>query len=151
MSTNSKKVSPQIEAIKEYFRRGDTGEFPAELFAQNFQFYFPKYGVDHGAKAFFEMAGGVRCGIVNRAAHHIDDLFFIEQGNSVAVEGTTEGTDVDGVQWYGGSTRGGRFCSIFVFGQDGLIDRMHVYLDPDYTGRHKDGFVWPGRSSNNQW
>jgi hypothetical protein len=144
------QVSPQIEAVKEYFRRGDAGDFPAELFAQDFQFYFPKFGVGHGAAAFFEMAGGMMNAIVKRAAHHIDDMLFIEQGNRVAVEGTTEGTDVDGVEWHGGRTRGGRFCSIFVFGQNGLIERMHVYLDPDYTGRHKGGFAWPGRSPD-QW
>jgi hypothetical protein len=150
MSIGLNQVSPQIEAVKEYFRRGDAGDFPAELFAQDFQFYFPKFGVGHGAAAFFEMAGGMMNAIVKRAAHHIDDMLFIEQGNRVAVEGTTEGTDVDGVEWHGGRTRGGRFCSIFVFGQNGLIERMHVYLDPDYTGRHKGGFAWPGRSPD-QW
>ena len=148
MSTNSMNVCSQIAAVKEYFRRGDAGEFATELFAQDFQFYFPKYGVGRGATAFFEMAGGMRSQVVQRAAHHIDELLFIEQGNRVAVEGTTEGTDVHGVDWHGGRTRGGRFCSVFVFGQNGLIERMHVYLDPDYTGRHQDGFVWPERSTN---
>jgi hypothetical protein len=150
MSTTLTQESPQIKTVQEYFRRGDAGEFPAELFAQDFQFYFPKYGVGHGAAAFMELAVGVMNAMVKRAAHHIDDLLFIEQGNCVAVEGTTEGTDLEGVEWYGGRTRGGRFCSIFVFGREGLIERMHVYLDPDRTGKHKEDFVWPGRS-NDQW
>ena len=139
--------SPQIEAIKEYFRRGDAGDFPSELFARDFQFYFPKYGVGRGADAFLEMAGGMVKAVITRAAHHVGELLFIEQGNFVAVEGTTEGTDVDGVEWHGGRMRGGRFASTFVFDQEGLIERMHVYLDPDYTGKHKGGFVWPGRSA----
>jgi hypothetical protein len=146
MSTTPRPVRSQIEIIKEYFRRGDAGDFPTELFAPNFQFYFPKYGVGHGATAFFEMAGGVRQAVVRRAAHHIDEMLFVEQGNRVVVEGTTEGTDTDGVEWHGGQKRGGHFCSVFEFGQDRLIERMHVYLDPDYTGRHQGGFVWPGRT-----
>jgi hypothetical protein len=147
MSTNLQQVSPQITAVKEYFRRGDAGDFPAGLFAKDFQFYFPKYGIGYGAAAFFEMAGGMRKAVVERSAHVFDDMLFIEQGNRVAVDGTTEGTDVHGVEWHGGRTPGGRFCSVFVFGQNGLIERMHVYLDPDFTGRHKDGFIWPERSA----
>jgi hypothetical protein len=148
MTASPKKTSRQVEAVKEYFRRGDAGDFAAELFAQDFQFYFPKYGVGRGAEAFFELASGMRQRVVKRSAHHVDELLFVEQGNYVVVEGTTEGTDVDGVEWHGGRTRGGRFCSLFRFGSDGLIERMHVYLDPDYTGKHQTGFVWPMRKSD---
>jgi hypothetical protein len=81
-----------------------------------------------------------------RVAHHLDTMLFIEQGNCVAAEGTTEGTDVHGVEWHGGRTRGGRFCSIFLFAQSGLIERLHIYMDPDCTGGHKEGFLWPKRS-----
>jgi len=147
MSRNPDQASAQVEAVKEYFRRGDAGDFPAELFAPDFQFYFPKYGVGRGAAAFFELAAGMRQGVVKRAVHHVDELLVVEQGNCVVVEGTTEGTDIDEVAWHGGRSRGGRFCSVFVFGQDGRIVRMHVYLDPDYTGKHKAGFVWPSRTS----
>jgi len=66
------------------------------------------------------------------------------------VEGTTEGTDHAGTEWRGGHTAGGRFCSVFSFGADGLIERMYVYLDPDYTGQDTARFVWPARASQ-QW
>lgn len=118
-------VSPRVKAVKEYYRRLDAGEFPADLFAKDFQFRFPKYGVGHGAAAFSELFSGMMCA-VRRVAHHLDTMLFIEQGNCVAAEGTTEGTDVRGVEWYGGRTRGGRFCSIFLFGQSGLIERLHL-------------------------
>jgi hypothetical protein len=81
-----------------------------------------------------------------QTVHHLDTMLFIEQGNCVAAEGTTEGTDVHGVEWHGGRTRGGRFCSIFLFGQSGLIERLRIYMDPDCTGGHKEGFLWPKRS-----
>jgi SnoaL-like domain len=140
-------VSSQVKAVKEYYRRLDAGEFPAELFAKDFQFCFPKYGVGRGAAAFSELAGGMTRA-VKRVAHHLDTMIFIEQGNCVAAEGTTEGTDADGVEWHGGRTRGGRFCSVFLFGQSGLIERLHIYMDPDCTGRHKEGFLWPNRSAD---
>ena len=142
---NEMSVSPRVKAVKEYYRRLDAGEFAADLFAKDFQFCFPKYGVGHGAAAFSELFSGMMCA-VKRVAHHLDTMLFIEQGNCVAAEGTTEGTDVHGVEWHGGRTRGGRFCSIFLFGQSGLIERLHIYMDPDCTGGHKEGFLWPKRS-----
>jgi hypothetical protein len=140
---NELPVSPQVRAVKEYYRRLDSGEFPTDPFASNFQFYFPKYGVDYGAAAFSELFNGTMTRTVRRVAHHPDTMLFIERGNCVAAEGTTEGTDAHGVEWHGEHTGGGRFCSIFVFGQSGLIERLHIYMDPDFTGRHKEGFVWP--------
>ena len=101
-------VGPRVKAVKE------CGEFPADLFARDFQFCFPKYGVGHGAAAFSELFGGMMCA-VKRVAHHLDTMLFIEQGNCLAAEGTTEGTDVHGI-------------------------------DPDCTGGHKEGFLWPNRS-----
>jgi hypothetical protein len=39
------------------------------------------------------------------------------------VEGTTHGADREGVEWSGGKTAGGRFCSVFEF-RGPLIARM---------------------------
>jgi hypothetical protein len=150
MTASLTQTSTRIDRIKEYFRRADAGDFAAELFTENFQFYIPKYGLGHGASEFFEMASGMQKNRIRSISHHIDNLIFIEQGNQVAVEGTTEGTGVDGVEWHGGQTPGGRFCSVFAFNADSLIERMHVYLDPDFTSRDKAAFFWPDRSPQ-QW
>ena len=32
----------KADAVREYYRRSDAGDFPAELFTPDFQFYFPK-------------------------------------------------------------------------------------------------------------
>jgi hypothetical protein len=133
--------SRQIDCIRQYFRRIDAGEFAAELFAPDFQFYFPKFGVGRGPGAFLQLVRGLMT-TVERIAHHPEDFVFIETGNKVAVEGTTEGSGINGVEWRGGVTPGGRFCSIFVFDSQGLIERMHIYLDPDYTGADRDRFLW---------
>jgi hypothetical protein len=128
--------------ILEYFRRIDGGEFAAELFTDDFQFYFPKYGIGRGPAAFLDMAGGL-VGSLQRIAHLADRFALIEAGRTVAVEGMTEGAGADGTEWRGASTPGGRFCSVFVFNDAGLIERMHIYLDPDYTGADKARFLWP--------
>ena len=143
-------MSPQLIKVQEYFARVDAGEFPTDLFEENFQFFFPKFGVGHGASAFFEMAKGMRTHRVANIYHHRDQMIFIEQDKYVVVEGITEGTGCDGVTWHGGLTPGGRFCSTFVFGETGLISRMHIYLDPDYTSTDKSGFVWPDRAGQ-EW
>jgi hypothetical protein len=137
-------LSKQQEAIVRFYREIDTGAFPQDLFAADFQFFLPKFGVGRGRQEFLDVG---RTFPVARHVHHIEDLLFIEQGNAVAVEGTTEGTGVDGVSWCGGQTSGGRFSSIFVFDGDGLIERMHVYLDPDFTGADKARIYWPPRAA----
>jgi hypothetical protein len=138
-------TSKQIERIIDYFRRMDAGEFPTELFAQEFQFYFPKYGVGQGAAEFMDMARRVGTSVIRSSVHNVDDFVFIENANLVAVEGTTQGTAIDGVEWHGGRTPGGRFCNIFAFDPDGLIARMHIYLDPDFTGKNRAAFLAPER------
>src|ERR1700736_3388342 len=62
------KGASRIERVKEYFRKSDEGEFAADLFAEGFQFYWPKFGVGHGKATFFEMAGGLRSFRVRRAS-----------------------------------------------------------------------------------
>jgi hypothetical protein len=54
---------------------------------------------------------------------------------------------VKGVEWYGGKTAGGRFCSVFEF-RGWLIARMHIYLDLDYASRDRDRFL---RGPDRQW
>src|ERR1700761_9123444 len=124
--------SPFIENAKTYFERVDKGELPLELFSHDFQFYFPKYGIGRGAEEFREFGGGLwNAGY--KAQHHKPQLTYFAVDNHVVVEGTTEGRDGEERSWNGGETPGGRFASIFDFRADGLIERMFIYLDPDYT------------------
>jgi hypothetical protein len=140
-------TAPLVSRAKEYFQRIDAGDFAAELFTPDFQFYFPKYGTGRGAAEFRKMAVGVRdAKQLESIGHDIDNFLYVEQGNHVVVEGTTMGSTADGSWWKGGETAGGRFCSVFAFDADGLIERMHIYLDPDYTGKDVAGFVWADRT-----
>jgi hypothetical protein len=93
-----------------------------------------------GKAAFGELATGL-LGPLKSIAHYISDFKYVIGADSVVVEGTTHGADREGVEWSGGKTAGGRFCSVFEF-RGPLIARMHIYLDPDYTGRDENRFLW---------
>lgn len=127
------------ETVLRYFEESDAGRFPAELFTQDFEFYVPKFGVGRGAVAFGEMASNAG---VRQIRHPVEDLVIVEAGDHVAVEGTTEGVTETGVAWRGGTTPAGRFASTFRFNAAGLIERMYIYLDPDFAGRDLAGFRW---------
>lgn len=135
-------LQPQlIESTKMYFEEVDNGRLPIELFTPDFEFYFPKFGVGHGPDEFREFAAGLWAAGY-KAQHRRTGLQYFSFGQQVVVEGTTEGRDAEGRAWSGGRTPGGRFCSVFDFTEQGLIKRMFIYLDPDYTGLDKDRFHW---------
>ena len=101
MSANT--TEDQIESVKTYFRRIDSGAFPEDMFKRDFQFFFPKYGVGVGGAEFRALTEGLHAAI-KRIVHHTDDFVFIEKDNLVVVEGTTEGESASGKQWSGGLT-----------------------------------------------
>ena len=130
-----------IETAKEYFRRVDVGsESLADLFTDDVEVYFPKFGVATGKAAFMELAAGLFTRI-SRISHDVDSLLCVANGNDVITEGTSRGATKSGISWAGGSTPGGRFCNVFHF-RDGKIDRVHIHLDPDYGGEDRAGFLW---------
>lgn len=132
-----------VKAIaREYYVRLDAGRSDLlDLFADDVELYFPKFGIARGKAAFGQLVGGLLTRVAT-IQHDIDGLSYIVSGNRVAVEGTTSGTLHSGSAWRGGTTPGGRFASIFDI-EGGLIRRMFVYLDPDYGGDHRGGFLWP--------
>ena len=126
-------------AVLDYFERSDAGEFPVAMFTADFQFYVAKFGVGRGLEAFAEMAAKAGVRLIR---HDPAAMLLIEDGDHVVVEGLTEGVTAEGVHWRGGETPAGRFASVFHFNADGLIDRMHIYVDPDFAGTHAEGFKW---------
>jgi len=130
-----------IEAAKAYFAAVDSGRLPDELFTPDFEFFFPKYGVGRGVDEFHALAAGLGAAGY-KATHYRDRLKYLVSGRQLIVEGTTFGSDGHGGAWDGGETPGGRFCSVFDFNAQGLISRMYIYLDLDYTSLDKERFHW---------
>lgn len=130
-----------LEAARQYFIRGDAGRADTlDLFTDDVQIYFPKFGVTHGKAGFGELAAGL-LGSLSAFAHDLSTFEWTVTRDTVVVEGTTYGADRAGRTWRGGETPGGRFCSVFRF-RDGLIARMHIYLDPDYASQDSERFLW---------
>ncbi len=139
--------SAKRAAVLRYYEQSDAGAFPAELFTPDFQFFVAKFGLGRGLEAFGQMAANAG---VRQIRHDPQAMLLIEDGDNVAVEGLTEGVTAAGVAWSGGETPAGRFASVFHFDREGLIDRMHIYVDPDFAGSHTEGFKWD-RGAAQQW
>lgn len=131
------------EVILNYFDIADgrkSGNL-LDLFTEDAEVYFPKYGVGRGREALMAIGGGLMK-VVRSITHDTSTFTFIANDEHVVVEGTSSGTTADGVDWRGGETVGGRFCSVFQI-RDGKIARMFVYLDPDYGNADAGRFPWP--------
>src|SRR5258705_9872132 len=142
MATNDQEM---IKIAREYFMRADQG-WPdiLELFHEGAEIYFPKFGFGSGRNSFLEMVKGFE-GSLEHIQHDYDSFTFIPSGDYLIVEGTSHGR-ISGKSWAGGTTPGGRFCSLFKF-RDGRISSLHIYLDPDYTGEDEARFRWGKKSS----
>jgi ketosteroid isomerase-like protein len=143
------ETNPLAQIAAEYFRRADAGQSDVlDLFTDDVEVFFPKFGVSRGKAAFGELASGLLA-TLQSLAHDQPGLAFISSGTTVVVEGTTRGVTRDGTAWEGGKTPGGRFCSIFEF-RGTLISRMYIYLDPDYGSADRARFLWP-ESASRHW
>ena len=130
----------KITIAREYFIRADQGSPDIlELFHEDAEIYFPKFGFGFGRQSLFEMVKGFE-GSLEYIRHYYDSLIFIPSGDDLVVEGTSHGK-MSGKSWAGGKTPGGRFCNVFKF-RGGRISSVHVYLDPDYTGEDIARFRW---------
>jgi hypothetical protein len=150
MESKSQHDSPELdhlETTKQYFIRVDAGRADTvDLFTEDAQIYFPKFGIARGKAAFGELASGL-FKRVSKLSHDLSTFTYVVAPDVIVVEGKTQGMDVEGRRWSGGETPGGRFCSVFEF-RGPLICRMHIYLDPDYTSRDEDRFLW---GQNRNW
>jgi hypothetical protein len=98
----------KITIAREYFIRADQGRPDIlELFHEDAEIYFPKFGFGFGRQSLFEMAKGFE-GSLEYIRHDYDSLTFIPSRDYLVVEGTSHGK-MAGKSWAGGKTRGRRF------------------------------------------
>ncbi|WP_420212125.1 nuclear transport factor 2 family protein [Burkholderia aenigmatica] len=126
----------------EYFKRLDHGGNLLELFDDQAQMYFPKWGVARGKEEIGQLFADLMT-ILAGVSHEISCLNVIQQGDLVCVEGLSSGTLKNGETWRAGATHAGRWCDVFEI-RDFKIQRCHVYLDPDYAGSDTDRYPWLG-------
>lgn len=134
--TNEQRKSVALE----YLKRLDHGGNFFELFADDAQVYFPKWGLADGKAAIeylFSEVGGTLAGIRHDYAY----FNYIFQDDTVVVEGTSSGKTASGATWNAGVTAAGRWCDVFEI-RDFKIQRLFIYLDPDYAGADTERYPW---------
>ena len=123
-----------VERVVEYFEKIDAGDTSyLELFSEDVDFFFPKFGQARGKEALVEFGNRIGRSLAS-IWHDIEGFQITAADNKVIVEGQEGGVMSDGTVWPDNRVSTGRFCSVFEF--DGrLIRRMYVYVDPDFPSR----------------
>lgn len=129
------------DIVLEYFRRLDRGDDLLELFADDARLFYPKWGIATGREEIGELFSDVG-GIVTSMSHDYETFNYVIDGDIVVVEGTSTGETAAGTEWRpDGTPGGGRWCDVFEV-RDGEIQRLFIYLDPDYAGTDTEQYPW---------
>jgi hypothetical protein len=140
--TDEQRKSVALEYLKAFDNAGvtSTGGSILDLFADDAQVYFAKWGLANGKEQIGQLFGDVG-GKIKAIRHDYSHFNWIMSGTDVfAVEGTSYGEHEDG-GWRAGVTHAGRWCDVFEV-RDSLIQRCFIYLDPDYAGRDTERYPW---------
>src|SRR3954449_12528234 len=143
--TDEQRKSVALEYLKAFDHGGvtSTGGSILDLFAEDAQVYFAKWGLAEGREQIGQMFGDVGA-TLKFIKHDYASFNWIMTGTDLfACEGTSFGEHQDAA-WRAGVTHAGRWCDVFEV-RDFLIQRCFIYLDPDYAGRDTDRYPWlPG-------
>ncbi|GLY19895.1 nuclear transport factor 2 family protein [Kineosporia rhizophila] len=142
--TDEQRKSVALEYLKAFDRGGvtSTGGSIVDLFAEDAQVMFPKWGIATGRDEIGRMFGDIG-GTLKQILHHYAEFTWIMSGTDVfAVEGTSHGEHRDG-PWRAGvpDWAAGRWTDVFEV-RDFLIQRCFIYLDPDYAGKDTERYPW---------
>ena len=140
--TDEQRKSVALEYLKAFDNGGvtSTGASILDLFADDAQVHFPKWGLANGKEAIgqcFTDVGGTLKGIRHDYANF---NWIMSGGDTFVCEGTSYGEHEDG-SWRAGVTHAGRWCDVFEV-RDFLIQRCFIYLDPDYAGLDTSRYHW---------
>jgi hypothetical protein len=141
--TDEQRKSVALEYLKSLDRGSTSDERPfLELFAEDAVVYFPKWGVAHGRGEIGKLFGDVGA-TFKSIRHHSQDFTYIFSGSdTIVIEGRSSGEHRDG-PWEADHPAwgAGRWCDVFEI-RDFLIQRVSIYLDPDYAGRDTARYPW---------
>jgi hypothetical protein len=140
--TDDQRKSVALEYLKAFDNGGvtSTGGSILDLFADDAQVYFAKWGLANGKEQIGQLFGDVG-GTIGAIRHDYSHFNWIMGGgDTFACEGTSYGEHRDG-PWRAGVTHAGRWCDVFEV-RDFLIQRCFIYLDPDYAGKDTERYPW---------
>ena len=141
--TDEQRKSVALEYLKAFDNGGvtSTGGSILDLFADDAQVCFPKWGLADGKAAIGRLFGDI-AGTLTAIKHHYAEFTYVHSGDVLVVEGTSHGQHRDG-PWRAGVPEwgAGRWCDVFEI-RDGLIHRCFIYLDPDYAAADTARYPW---------
>jgi hypothetical protein len=140
--TDEQRKSVALEYLKAFDNGGKTssGGSILDLFADDAQVFFPKWGLATGKKQIGQLFSDFGGGIKNILHDYATFNWIMTGTDTFAVEGTSAGTHKEG-SWRAGVNHAGRWCDVFEV-RDFLIQRCFIYLDPDYAGLDTDRYGW---------
>lgn len=148
--TDEQRKSVALEYLKAFDNGGVTtaGDSILDLFSDDAQVYFPKWGLAEGHEQIGTMFADIGATLTS-IKHDYAAFTWIFSGSDLLVaEGTSHGQHKDG-PWRAGVPEwaAGRWCDVFEI-RDWKIHRCFIYLDPDYAGHDTDRYPWLARSSS---
>src|SRR5438093_1396072 len=95
--TDEQRRSVALEYLKAFDNGGvtSTGGSILDLFAEDAQVYFPKWGLANGKKEIGKLFGDVG-GTITSIVHHYSHFNWVIAGDTVVCEGTSHGEHRDG-------------------------------------------------------
>jgi hypothetical protein len=95
--TDEQRKSVALEYLKAFDNGGvtSTGGSILDLFAEDAQVYFPKWGLANGKKEIGKLFGDVG-GTITSIVHHYSHFNWVIAGDTVVCEGTSHGEHRDG-------------------------------------------------------
>jgi ketosteroid isomerase-like protein len=142
--TDEQRKSVVLDYLKAFDNGGaiPTGGNILDLFADDAQVYFPKWGLATGKEQISKLFGDVGATIKHIEHHYAHFNWVFSGGDFVVCEGDSHGEHRDGA-WRAGLPEwgAGRWCDVFEI-RDWQIQRVFIYLDPDYAGRDTERYPW---------
>ncbi len=143
--TMTKEQRKQIAL--EYMKGIDRPSEIMHLFADDAEVCFPKWGIASGRDQILKLWADIGS-IIGALKHDYAHFNFYSEGDVLIVEGSSFGQTKDGVRFRSGLTHAGLFTDIFEI-RNFKIQRLYIYLDPDYWGANTAPYPWLKR--NETW
>ena len=142
--TDEQRKSVALEYLKAFDNGGKTSDGGSifDLFADDVEVFFPKWGIAHGKDELKQMFTDVGS-TLKAIRHHYANFNYVMTGtDTFVVEGTSQGEHRDG-PWRADQPQwgAGRWCDVFEV-RDFKIQRVFIYLDPDYAGKDTERYAW---------
>ena len=147
--TDEQRKSVALEYLKAFDNGGvtSTGASILDLFAEDAQVYFPKWGLANGKEQIGQCFGDVGATLKGIRHDYASFNWIFSGSDLLACEGTSFGEHQDGA-WRAGVPEwgAGRWCDVFEI-RDFKIQRCFIYLDPDYAAQDTARYPWLAEKS----